>query len=65
MSGGLLKTAINGDDERGVIGCLWVWNNCRDNMQTLLPRGAPLQLSDKIAGSERETELLSRTGGEK
>lgn len=29
---------INGDDERGVIWCLWVRNNCCDNMQTLVSR---------------------------
>lgn len=39
--------AINGAQQRGVICCLWVRNNCCDDMQTLV---SPLQLSDKIAG---------------
>lgn len=48
---------INGAQQRGVIFCLWVRNNCCDDMQTLV---SPLQLSDKIAGSE-SSRLLCGT----
>lgn len=48
---------INGAQQRGVICCLWVRNNCCDDMQTLV---SPLQLSDKIAGSE-SSRLLCGT----
>lgn len=48
---------INGPQQRGVICCLWVRNNCCDEMQTLV---SPLQLSDKIAGSE-SSRLLCGT----